>query len=131
MFRGQTLLSVINYEILWRWLTTNTRTIHRYVGILLDEFADLQPKQEQMAALLQILLWSETRLVVTSASLQENDVTRFFGEDHAFVSVTSRKFTMQRCVVAPAESRQLLQVASHLAIQAKNVTSGPGKKCTR
>ena len=74
---GKTLLSVINYGILWRWLTMDAHgPIRRYVGILLDEFADLQPKQEQVASLLQAMLargqlWPEARLVVTSASLQK------------------------------------------------------------
>jgi hypothetical protein len=55
--RGETVLSVITYGILWRWITGHEvmekdafaghdSPIHRYAGIFLDEFVDLSPKKE-------------------------------------------------------------------------------------
>ena len=133
--RGWTRLSVITYGILWRYLTddgnregnsaaghgswTRQGPIDRYDGFLLDEFADLQPKQEEAAFILQKLLaqrhWAEKRLVAISASLRPEHVRCVFGDDSAFLSITARLFTLQRCIVAPRDSQKLLEVAVALA----------------
>ena len=132
--------------ILWHWFTDHeteastsatghdrrvTSPIRRYVGIIFDEFADLEPLQEEMARLLKTLLmnerlWSGVRLVVTSAALQKELVQRVFGDLHTFVQVTDRKHTMQRCIVAPRDEDCLLDVATDLALAALSRRDAPG-----
>jgi hypothetical protein len=64
--RGTTTISVIAYGILWRWLTEHgvegddsaaghAGPIQRYVGVFLDEFADLSPQKEEASRLLGAL----------------------------------------------------------------------------
>ena len=53
-FQNWTQYSVITYGILWEWLTgSQSRTlVLRYGGIFLDEFSDLDPKEEECARIL-------------------------------------------------------------------------------
>ena len=97
---GETRLSVITYGILWRWLTgietdRDRSPIRRYAGIFLDEFADLKPKQEEMAHILGGMLRTkelpiETRLVLASSALRLEEVEQLFGANCGFVLITSR-----------------------------------------
>ena len=45
---GQTELSIIDYGILWQWLTTEPNLLRRYGALLLDDWADIGPKQREM-----------------------------------------------------------------------------------
>jgi HrpA-like RNA helicase len=132
---GTTRLSVVTYGILWKWLTshephednsadgsawTANRLVDRYQGFILDEFAEVTRTQEEIATMLRKLLgqthWADKRLVVTAASLREEEVRNLFGAAHEFLTLTARRFTMQRCIVAPRDSTSLLKVAAHLAL---------------
>ena len=73
-YSGWTELSVINYGILWRWLTTKHDWTKLYGGIILDEFADLTPQRELAARLIfdeQKALKQRERfhIVATSSSI--------------------------------------------------------------
>ncbi len=77
---GRTAISVITYGLLWRWLTGHAGEysssvadhdfiLSRYVGIFLDEFADLPPKSEETSRMVgklvhESLLRKGVRLVV-------------------------------------------------------------------
>ena len=104
--KGKTQLSIINYGILWEWMTLTPSTLRRYDALLLDEWADTGPKQREMGRMLRYMMRSNDlrnnfRLMLMSAALQRADVSELFGEDFGYVTVTGRNHTMERCVVMP------------------------------
>ena len=118
---GQTELSIIDYGLLWQWLTTEPNLLRRYDALLLDDWADIGPKQREMGRMLRHMLQRESlpsnfRLVLMSALLQPVEVSELLGDDFGFVTVTGRNHTMERCVVMPPSKRELLATAAHLAI---------------
>ena len=136
-----TVLSVITYGILWEWLTSKNnhegqaaadegmnRFFQKYSGIILDEFADLDPKENESSSIIKKMIqlpeWKEKRLIVTSAALKKEQVDARFGSDSGFVSVPQRSHTLQRCVVAPMEQKNLLVMAAHLARMAISRSTG-------
>ena len=60
--------------------------IRRYKAIILDEYADLGPKEQEMGRMLRALLDSKllqanTKLVVTSAALDQDEINRLIGSN--------------------------------------------------
>ena len=123
--KSKTDLSIINYGILWEWMTSDASILRRYDALLLDEWADTGPKQREMGRLIRHMMQrkdlpNDFRLVLMSAALQQADVSELFGEDFGHVIVAGRNHTMERCVVMPPSTEELLQTAAGLAIAAIN-----------
>ena len=67
------------------------------------------------------LLARDTRLIVTSAALDKEEVGRLIGsksDDVGLVFVSGRKYTMHRCIVAPLKEDDLPKLAADLALKA-------------
>ena len=73
--RGNTELSIINYGILWEWMTSDASILRRYDALLLDEWADTGPKQREMGRMFRFRMMQNNdlvnhfRLVLMSAAL--------------------------------------------------------------
>ena len=126
--QDHTWISVINYGILWEWLQDSNDLMTRYNGIVLDEFAGLKPRRHFLVLNLLKFLQDKqkkhkqhfskhVKVVMTAASLTREYVAEFVTEDFGFVSVTARRFPMERCIVAPMEANGLLDVIVHLLVQ--------------
>ena len=132
--KSTTNLSIINYGILWEWMTSDASILRRYDALLLDEWADTGPKQREMGRMIRHMMQSKElpgdfRLVLMSAALQKADVSELFGEDFGHVIVAGRNQSMERCVVMPPSAKELLQTAAQLAIAAINRTGSRAGDC--
>ena len=97
-----------------------------YKAIIFDEYADLDPKEEEMGRMVRALLSKgliarDARLIVTSAALDKEEVRRLIGSttgEVGLVFVSGRKYTMHRCIVAPPQTYGLPELVAHLALKA-------------
>ena len=85
--------------------------LFRYGAIFLDEFADLTPQQEETCKVISWLIRNKVlrpchRHVVAGYGTQTEYVQEIVG-DHAFVRLEARRYTIERCVVAPRMIRSL------------------------
>ena len=124
---GSTVLTVINYGILWQWVKTGHRWWQRYGGIILDEFASFGPLREFTARMIFVeQKRASTRdvpihIVATSASLSREylkDVGGIRDDEFEFLSVDARKFTMERCMVIPEEESKVLESMAKMVVAA-------------
>ena len=123
-------LSIITYGILWQWLTQHdmmgnqawNSPIRRYSGFFLDEFADLSDKKVEACRLLVQMLrlgklvW-DARIVAAAYAVDSEYAQAILGE-HCFIEVSGRYHTMERCVVAPKDGKDILEMAGQLALAA-------------
>ncbi len=96
--------------------------ILRYGGIFLDEFSDRGPKDQECARILRYICNTDEgsclKLVVAGYALESHHLRNILG-DHHMVTVTGRKYTMQRCQIdSSGDKDSLLAIASHLALVA-------------
>ena len=57
--KGKKELSIINYGILWEWMTSTPSILRRYDALLLDEWADTGPKQREMGRTIRHMMQSK------------------------------------------------------------------------
>ena len=76
--------------------------ILRYGGIFLDEFSDRGPKDLECARILRYICSTDEgsclKLMVAGYALESHHLRNILG-DHHMVTVTGRKYTMQRCQI--------------------------------
>ena len=103
-------------------LTAGGHVIHRYGGYFLDEFSDLNPKEEECARILRHLVTqdSDLRLVVAGYSLRSEQLQSLIG-DHKLITVTGRRYSLEQCRISvPGDTSTLLTLAVDLALAALN-----------
>ena len=98
--------------------------MYRYGGIFLDEFSDLGPKDEECARILRHVCggvkapWM--KLVVAGYALESQYLQSILG-DHHLLTVTGRKYTLERCQIdSSGNGDSLLQIATQLTTAALN-----------
>ena len=130
--QGQHLITITTYGMLWKWVSLKCygssaskppSPLSRYAAFFLDEFAYLEPKYTEAARVLATLvrnsrLWGTVRIIVAGCGINKAYVQEMLG-DHAFIDITGRQYTMERCVVAPkTPDVDPLKLAVHLTLQA-------------
>ena len=100
----------------------NQHIVYRYSGIFLDEFSDLGPKDEECARILRHVCggvkapWM--KLVVAGYALESEYLQSILG-DHHLLTVTGRKYTLERCQIdSSGDGDSLLQIATQLTTAA-------------
>jgi ATP-dependent helicase HrpB len=98
--------------------------VYRYGGIFLDEFSDLGPKDVECARILRFVCGSTDgswlKLVVAGYALESQYLQSILG-DHHLLTVTGRKYTLERCqIVSAVAGDSLLRIATQLTTAALN-----------
>ena len=98
--------------------------MYRYGGIFLDEFSDLGPKDVECARILRFVCGSTEapwlKLVVAGYALESEYLHSILG-DHHLLTVTGRKYTLERCqIVSAVAGDSLLRIATQLTTAALN-----------
>ena len=96
--------------------------MYRYGGIFLDEFSDLGPKDVECARILRFVCGSTEapwlKLVVAGYALESEYLHSILG-DHHLLTVTGRKYTLERCQIdSSGDADSLLQIATQLTTAA-------------
>ena len=118
----------------WKWFTDRGSdaeeerqamgsAIRRYCGFFIDEFGDLTPVQKGCCEHLhewqkQGWLRDGARILVAGYAVDPALVTRYFGA-HAMLDIPGRKYTLERCVLAPTPAPHgVLECIAHMIVAA-------------
>ena len=94
--------------------------LHRFIGIVLDEFAELKPKSEECCRLVASwMLHGHTsrmiRIAIAGYTLSPEYISSILG-NHQLLVCPGRKYSLERCVVAPSSNDNLLRAMATVAL---------------